>query len=271
MIDKMGDRLKAIEMMEAGRKFLPLLPICARIDGRSFSKFTKGLARPYDKRMSDLMIETTKYLVDAACAKVGYTQSDEISLLWYENDVKQTSFFDGRIQKMVSILGSMATGYFNRHVEGVLGKLYWDRFPMFDARVWTVPTLEEAANVLLWREWDATKNSIGMAASHYYSHNQLMGKNSSEKQELLFQKGINWNDYPTFFKRGTYVTKRKMMTPFSAFELDKLPPKHAARTNPALLVERTIIETPELQLGKVVNKIDVLFRGAIPILTTDKK
>jgi tRNA(His) 5'-end guanylyltransferase len=77
--------------------------------------------------------------------------------------------------------------------------------PRFDARVYVVPTLEEAVNSFLWREQDATKNSITMAASAYYSHNELMNKNGSEKQEMLFQKEVNWNDYPTFFIRVSYV------------------------------------------------------------------
>jgi tRNA(His) 5'-end guanylyltransferase len=137
----------------------------------------------------------------------------------------------------------------------------------FDCRVWTVPSKEEAVNCLLWRELDATKNSVSMASSAYYSHNFLNGKNGSEKQELLFQKGINWNDYPIFFKRGTYVKRvvfsRKLTTP----ELDKLPIKHTARENPDMEFTRSEIRELDMPIFRtIINKVEVVFDGATPIM-----
>jgi hypothetical protein len=105
-----------------------------------------------------------------------------------------------------------------------------------------------------------------MAAAAYYSHKQLHGKNGSDKHEMLFQKGINWNDYPASFKRGTYVQRRTLAMPFSAEELDKLPPKHEARANPALIVERqvcTVLDMPPL--GTIANRDAVIFGGAGPV------
>src|ERR1700741_264409 len=107
--DAFGDRMKLYEMTEAGRRLMPLVPVMARIDGRSFSGFTRKLERPYDKRLSDLMIETTRWLVEITVACMGYTQSDEISLTWYSESSESQVFFDGRIQKMVSQLASLAT------------------------------------------------------------------------------------------------------------------------------------------------------------------
>ena len=105
-----------------------------------------------------------------------------------------------------------------------------------------------------------------MAASHYYSHKDLIGKNGSDRQEMLFQKGINWNDdYPTHFKRGTYVQKKRIeATPFSADELDRLPLKHEAHAmNPSLLVERSVIRVLDLPpLASVTNREAVIFEGA---------
>ena len=86
MNDALGDRMKEFEMLEAGRRLLPVIPALARIDGRRFSRFTSGLARPYDQRLSDLMIATTKHLVEETNANCGYTQSDEITLTWYTAD-----------------------------------------------------------------------------------------------------------------------------------------------------------------------------------------
>jgi tRNA(His) 5'-end guanylyltransferase len=161
-----GDRMKIFEAQESDRRFLPLLPICARLDGKCFSKFTKDMDRPYDKKMSDLMIEVTKYLVEETNACMGYTQSDEISLVWYSDDIKSQIFMDGRIQKMTSILAAMASVRFNSLLPQYFPNKV-DKEPVLDCRVWSCPTLMEATNQLLWREQDAAKNSISMAARHY--------------------------------------------------------------------------------------------------------
>ncbi len=269
MTDNTGlaDRMKFYEGIEAGRRCMPLLPICARIDGKRFSRFTAGLERPYDARLSRLMIEVTKHLVEHTGARVGYTQSDEISLLFQANSFAQQVFLDGRVQKMTSILAAMTTAKFNallpEYVPERAGAL-----ALFDCRVWTVPSREEASNVFLWREQDATRNSIEMAGRRYYSHAELDHKNCAEMQELLFRKGINWNDYPAFFKRGTYIQRQVVRRPFSTEELESLPPLHAARQNPGLVIERNELRALELPpLGKVRNRVDVLFEGAEPELS----
>jgi len=102
-----------------------------------------------------------------------------------------------------------------------------------------------------------------MAASEYYSHNFLMGKNGSEKQELLFQKGVNWSeDYCTHFKRGSYIQRKRVVTKFSSEELERLPLKHQARVNPDLLIERWVIDRVELPpLSTIENKVGVIVYG----------
>jgi tRNA(His) guanylyltransferase len=260
----LGDRMKDYERREAGRRFMPRLPILARIDGKGFSKWTQGLPRPYDQRLSDLMVSTTTHLVDKTQARVGYTQSDEITLVLWSPNEKSQLFFDRRIQKITSVLASMTTAFFNAQIPGAIPERA-GRPAMFDCRVWAVPDREEAVNCLLWRELDATKNSISMAARDHYSHKALQGKNGGEMQELLHQKGVNWNDYPSFFKRGTYVGRRIVRRRFSVDELADLPPKHLAHTNPELEVERTEIRRLELPpLRRVPNRVEVIFDGAEP-------
>jgi tRNA(His) 5'-end guanylyltransferase len=268
--DSFGDRMKLYEKEWAGRKFLPLLPVCARLDGKCFSTFTKGLDRPYDKGLSDLMIDCTLHLVEETNARMGYTQSDEISLVWFSDDIKSQIFFDAKIQKMTSVLSSMLTAYFNRHLQWACPSKIND-FALFDCRVWQVPNKVEAANTFLWREMDATKNSISMAASHYYSHKKLMNKNGDEKQEMLFQKGVNWNDYPSAFKRGTFVQRKKVCRPFTKVELCRLPSNHDARKNPDLIIERSEVKALEVPpFGKVTNRSEVIFDGADPILAPEE-
>lgn len=264
--DSFGDRMKMYEGIEAQRKFMPLLPIIARIDGRAFSRFTRGMARPYDERMSAAMVETTKHLVKHTNALIGYTQSDEITLVWMVEDFKEQVWFGGRISKMISQLSAQATLHFYREVLQFLPE-YADRLPTFDARCWQVPNYVEAANAVLWRVQDASKNSVQMAGHHYFSQKQLHGKNGAEIQEMLFGvKGVNWNDYPDFFKRGTFIQRRKVSGPLSEAELKNLPALHKAHKDPELIKERTLIQEIDMPwFGRVTNRVEVIFKGADPI------
>jgi len=257
----LGDRMKNYESTS---RFMPLLPIIARLDGKAFHSFCRGLAKPYDERLNRLMVAVTKFLVEETSARMGYTQSDEITLVWYSDNFESQVFFDGRIAKMLSILSAMTTMEFNRLLPTFIPEKAKLR-PLFDCRVFQVPTLEEAANCFLWRERDATKNSISAAGQANFSHKQLLGKHGGMIQEMLFQKGINWNDYPAFFKRGSFVQKRKVSRPFTTEEIAKLPAKHAARSNPELVVERSEIRILDMPpFSKVTNRAKVIFEGADP-------
>lgn len=262
--DLLGDRMKLYEQAEAGRKLMPLVPVCARLDGKGFSKFTKGLNRPFDTGMVDAMTLTTAYLVEETNARIGYTQSDEISLIYFSDDFDSEIFFNGKVQKMVSTLAAMGTVMFNSVLPSCLPSKV-GLLPTFDCRVWTVPNRTEAANTILWREKDATKNSISMAAQHYYSHKELDEKSSSEKQELLHQKGVNWNDYPDFFKRGTFIQRRKRFITLTDEELARIPERHRPAKDQK--VERShVVTLPMPPFGKVINREGVIFNGEEPQL-----
>lgn len=264
--DSLGNRMKFYERQYAGLKLLPLLPVVCRLDGKAFHTFTKGLPRPYDERLSNLMIEVTKFLVTETGATVGYSQSDEISLVWYADNIDTMLFFDSKVLKMTSVLASMTSVFFNRKLPEYLPEKA-DKLPLFDARVWNIPTLNEAGLYLLWREQDATRNSISMAAQAYYSHKALMGVSSSGKHELLREKGVNWNDYPVYFKRGTYVQRRVVERPFNGEEIEKLPLQHEARRNPALMIKRQEVAVVSMPpLTKIANRVDVLFHGSTPVI-----
>jgi tRNA(His) guanylyltransferase len=256
--DELGNRMKLYEGKMAKERFLPLLPICARLDGKNFSKFTKGLKRPYDERLSNVMCEVTSYLVKETNAGMGYTQSDEISLFWHNDSLESEMLFGGRVQKITSILAAMCSMKFNKLLESnIPEKSHLE--PIFDCRVWQVPNLTEVANTFLWRELDASKNSISMLAQSMYSHKQLQHKNRSEMQEMIFQKGDNWNNYPAFFKRGTFIQRAKEIRKFTKSELKSLPPKHDARKNPDLMIERTTVKKIEMPpFNKVTNRNEVM-------------
>lgn len=262
--DAFGDRMKAYEMRESERRFLPMVPVYARIDGRNFSAFTREMDRPFDRRMTEAMILTTEALVEETHARIGYTQSDEISLVWLAERSDSSVFFDHRVAKMTSVLAAFATIAFASVLPAV-GLADWlPRRPHFDCRVFQLPNRIEAANVFLWREQDAAKNALSMAARSVYSHKALDHKGGPEMQEMLFAKGINFNDYPAFFKRGTFVRREAIWREFTPAELRRIPAKH--RPEPDAKVQRSVVRRLEMpRFGSVSNRDAVIFDGAAPL------
>lgn len=270
-MDALGDRMKMYEGMETGRMGMPSLPLMIRIDGKGFSKWTKGLRYPFDERLQALRVEVTRKLVEELGAVAGYCQSDEITLMLWARDTKTALYCGGKFQKVVSHSASCATAFWNQLVPEFLPEKVGQP-AMFDARAWNVPTQEEAVNVFLWREWDASKNSVSMAARAYYPSKEIFGKNSSEMQEMLFQKGVNWNDYPVWAKRGTYLGRRVSNRKLTPDELSQLPQRHDARRNPDMVITRsgvTVLDLPPL--GGIANRIGVIFDGVQPIMNPPSK
>ena len=256
------DRMKIYEGLESNRILMPNLPVIVRLDGKSFHTFTKGLARPYDARLHDLFVSVTKKLVEESHATIGYTQSDEITLIIDPtvNDV----YYGWRVQKIVSILTSVATAHFNSMLPLYIPEKA-KRIAMFDCRAWVVPSKQEAVNVLVWREQDCTRNSVQMAAQHYFSQNQLHGKNGQEMRQMLLEKNVNWDEYPVFFKRGTYIQRRVVSKAFTTEDLELLPLKHQARLNPDLIITRNEVSTINMPpILHVTNRVEVVFDGDTP-------
>ena len=262
----LGDRMKGYEA-DYDRHLMPLCPAIARLDGRAFHSFTKGLDRPFHKPLTELMVETTRYLVETWNCRIGYTQSDEITLVFMVKELKAELPFGGRIQKLNSILAGDATlcFYDSLRSKNGMSERHKSKRPQFDCRLFSVPNETEAANCLIWRELDATRNSISMAAQANFSHTELQCANCATMQDMLHEKGINWNDYPAFFKRGTYIQRRHVERPYTTDEIALLPEKHNARKNPDLTVlRREYREIDMPPLTQVINREDVIFRGADP-------
>lgn len=263
--DDFGDRMKMYEKFETGRKFMPMLPIIARLDGRGFSKFTKGMERPFDRAMSYVMHETAKALLDKTHAKIVYTQSDEISLLYYADNVDSAVFFDSKIQKMCSVLSGYASSFFMLKLMGTeFDDSYLKMTPHFDCRIYQLPNKVEAANAFLWREQDARKNAISMAAHHYYGHKRLQGVNSEGKLKLLADKGVDFKiEYPNFFKRGIFFKRVTEEREIEQDTWDKIP-EHKRPVS--RIVKRTVIKDVGMPpFEDVINRVEVLFDGANPI------
>jgi tRNA(His) guanylyltransferase len=255
--DEFGERMKAYEAVETARKLDPHLPIYARIDGRSFSRFTRGMERPFDARMTAAMIETTGHLVHATHARIGYTQSDEISLVWLADGPASDVLFSGKVQKMVSVLASLAAAKFAT----VIPPEYADRLPHFDARVFQLPSKEEAANTFLWRAMDARKNAISMVAQSRFSHKALFGKDQKAMLAMLAEVGVDFEQYPACFRRGSFVRRSTVERVLSAEELARIPEAHRP-TGPVTRSETKVLDMPPF--NKVSNRVEVVFDGAEP-------
>ena len=223
--DSLGNRMKTYEA--ASKTYLTCrTPVIIRIDGKAFHTFTKGFKKPFDAVFLTAMEETMKYLCENIQGCVfGYTQSDEISLLLIDyTNLESCAWFDNKVQKIVSVAASMATMYFNKvfnesradYIDSImylqdtdiehtyLNALYkaGQNGAIFDARAFNIPK-EEVINYFIWRQNDASRNSVNSVAQAYFSHKELQGKSNSQMQDMLMlQKQINWNDFPTHLKRG---------------------------------------------------------------------
>jgi tRNA(His) 5'-end guanylyltransferase len=140
---------------------------------------------------------------------VAYVQSDEISLLLNNyKEIDTQPWFENNLQKMVSVSAGMASAVFTSLSAKIFGGTY--KIAIFDSRAFILPK-EEVNNYFLWRQQDATRNSVQMLARTLYSHKELNNKNNSQLQELCFQKGFNWNDCPTSQKRGRCIVKKEIV------------------------------------------------------------
>ena len=239
--DSLGDRMKEYE--SRNQYFLQRrTPVCIRVDMRAGHTFTRGFARPFDEVFSNAMVRTMEY-----CAKnisncvFAYCQSDEITFILVDYAKLETdAWFDYRTDKLCSIAASMATMAFNKYFaekiiefdkENNLSSMayfnnpnneitklhdtYWSAYhkgAMFDARCFNIPK-EEVTNLIYWRQLDATRNSIQMVGQANFSHKELQNKSCNMIQDMLHEeKGINWNDFPTYLKRGSCIIKTEDKT-----------------------------------------------------------
>lgn len=247
--DDLGLRMKTFYEQIPKTKLMRRCPVLIRIDGKAFHTFTRGFKRPFDEILIKSMQETTKYLCEniQGCV-LGYTQSDEITLVLVDyKKLNSSAWFDYEVQKMCSIAASMATDalkqsllvnvyetYKNQISDTVF--LHWILYgnmhyaveidslavtylnalykgAKFDARCFNLPK-EEVTNCIYWRQLDASRNSKQMVGQANFSHKELQNKSCDEIQDMLMtQKGINWNDLPTYQKRGSCVVKEEYFDP----------------------------------------------------------
>lgn len=223
----LAKRMKDYESISKS-KLMKRCPVICRIDGKAHHSFCKNFIKPFDEIYLKSMQETAKYLCENLQGVVmSYQQSDEITLVFVDYKGLNTSpYFDYEVQKLCSIIASMATMAFNKlfrkNVDAFIFENYDDQYEadyittlekavergaMFDARVFNIPK-EEVTNLIYWRQLDSTRNSIQMVGQAHFSHKELHEKTCNMIQDMLMtQKGINWNDFPTHLKRGSCCIK----------------------------------------------------------------
>lgn len=248
--DDLGLRMKTFYEEIPKTKLMRRCPVAIRIDGKAFHTFTRKFQKPFDEILIESIQKTMKYLCENIQGCVfGYTQSDEITLVLVDyKKLTSAAWFDYEVQKVCSIAASMATMAFNRNFRDTIDLVYNQEFrdlslnkepdksqkddynkkfeeleekyekyysqidkAMFDARCFNIPK-EEVANLIYWRQLDATRNSIQMVGQANFSHKELQNKSCNQIQDMLMvQKNINWNNFPTYQKRGSCCIEEEKM------------------------------------------------------------
>ena len=247
-LDSLGEKHKNLEKVFASQRLIPGVPVIARLDGRAFHTLLKGAVKPFDDTVVNAMQQTAKELLDNFDADLAYTQSDEITMIW-----KDLSMFDCKVQKMVSTLASLASVTFS---------FGYKKRGTFDCRIWQVPSLDLAAENVMWRELDATKNSVSMLASAHFSDKELHGMHTNERLLMLEGKGIIWGNLPHWLKKGSYYQKQSRFFKLTDEEMSGIPEKF----RPVGEVLRSVIINLNIPpAAKISNLKEVLFEEAEPI------
>lgn len=241
--DNLDDKMRVYETSQ-DRCIVPGMYIIARIDGRGFTRLTKEVHQfeaPFDEKFRDLMVETVKHLMDCGFNVIyGYTESDEISLLFHPNE----NLFGRKTRKYISILAGEASAKFSAGL-GDVGA--------FDCRLSELPNKSLVEDYFRWRNEDAHRNALNAHCywrlrRDNYSMNEatakIKGMSIASKNELLFQYGINFNDLPLWQKRGIGIYWKNI-------KKEGFNPK----TKEHILVDKRILHTDfELPMREEYNK-----------------
>jgi len=258
--DMLGDEIKAIESIESLRASAPGEPVAVRVDGASFSKFTKGFERPFDARIAAAMDHAAMKVAGDLNCRIAYTQSDEITFLFWHPETELP--FGGRLQKLASRIAAKATAAFLMKGLELFPEHVARSVPEFDGRATAFPDLEIAAKAVLWREIDARRNAVSMAARACFSAGKLNGKSSSDMKAMMKEAGYDFPALPERFRRGAFFRRTVVERFLSPEELAVIPEAH----RPEGPVKRqAVAQVPLPPLSSIENLADVLFHGAEPI------
>lgn len=267
----LADRMKSYEAVTTETKLIEKLPIYARIDQRAGHTFTHRLNKPFDLDYAAAMQDAVKYIIEHTGAAVGYCQSDEASFVWTDHTKIP---FETRLFKLQSVLASMFTAAF---VDSCMKKpSLRDKLlcmlPSFDCRVMNMPDLDEAANMILWRERDSIKNSITLISLEYFSNRELHKKNSKEKIQMLAQRGVDYYSYDESLRNGAYFRRELYDKVLSDIEVIQIPASAKRQLKKNSNGDYYVVRSHVCQfylnskLEDIENKVQALFNGDAPIV-----
>lgn len=270
MEDTLGDRMKAFEAVETGRRLDPGLPIYARVDGRGFSRFTSGMARPFDMRMTLAMRALARTLLKETHARAAFVQSDEVSLVWDGADGETKAFFDAKVMKASGVVAGLASSAFLMEVMGSVDpdfRSYATRMPHFDCRIHNLPDREEVANAFLWRYLDARRNAVSMAARASFPHGDLQGVDAPRAIAMMAERGVDFFAYDEAFRRGTFLVRRTVERELAPDELARIP-EHC-RPVPGTRFARTVVTEAHVPFSGLANPVGFLLDGEEPVMASE--
>jgi len=259
--DSLGDRMKAFEAAETSRAAAPGEAVIVRIDGAGFSGFTSRLEKPFDARLHRAMVEATRKVVEDFKCRIGYTQSDEATFVLWEPE--GDLLFGGRHQKIATRFATKFATAFLLQALRLFPEAVDRQVPEFDGRSHSVPMPEYAASNVFWRETDARKNAVSMAARAQFSHRMLDGKSTQQMKAMMAEHGYDFPSQPEGFRRGTFLRRIIETRPLTPEERAKIPEGHKV---PASVKRARVVEVPMPHLSFVKNLAEVILHGEEPVL-----
>ncbi len=233
-----GSRMKALED-EYDQRVPPYSSFIVRLDGKNFSKLTKGLKQPFDEQFVRAMVRTMNDLVKNFNASTGYCHSDEISMVFpavctkeefEDNNNEKKHYYDGRVLKICTVMSGYCSVRFNYHLRELIGlneKDYSKSFVGkiqesgygFDARALRIEDPGDIVNHMIWRSvFDCYRNAVSSYARHWLGHKKTMNKNRNDMIKMMAEDGLDWNtDVPLHLKHGVYGKKELY---FKTVEID---------------------------------------------------
>ena len=226
-VDTLGDNVKAYEGMANGETFFGTSVteewsyVVARVDGRAFSTFTRGMEKPVDSWILEAMIQAAEGTFGELRPRLAYVQSDEATFCWHRDSLE----FNGRKQKHVSLLAATFTGYFIDTLVRTEPQRYLEltKVPKFDSRCWEVPTAWDVLDAFAWREKDAVKNAVSTAARTVAPERELHGTNMQTRRNLLKDRGFDWDSLPASYTNGAYLRHVSYQKPLDPETLARIP------------------------------------------------
>jgi tRNA(His) guanylyltransferase len=264
--DVLGDYLKEKDRQQTGQAATADEVLVVRLDGRSFSRVTASLAKPFDGALAECMMLACRAVVEDLEPVLGYTQSDEMTFLF---DARAAAIkFGGELQHLGSVCAGLASTVFTLEALRRFPEEFVRRHRAhFDGRA--VPYApKDAALTVLWRETDARRNSALAAGRSALTQSQMQGKSPTEVKQMLLDLGIDYEGaFPEHFRRGTFMRRREVVSSLPDEVLARIPAHLREAKSKEMVRRKRIVEMKDVPpLYLVENLEDFILRDGDPVV-----